>query len=79
MIKLLELEFSRRWQTNKIESDRSSSPRHSSSRQFRSPRMNQNEILQVTCHCYLLLEDHQLFIVTVKAICINQGISGMMT
>ena len=38
MIKLLELEFSRRWQTNKIESDWSNSPRHSSSRQFRSPR-----------------------------------------
>ena len=27
----------RRWQTNKIESDWSNSPRHSSSRQFRSP------------------------------------------
>ena len=38
MIKLLELKFSRRWQTNKIESVWSNSPRHSSSRQFRSPR-----------------------------------------
>ena len=38
MIELLELKFSRRWQTNKIESDWSNSPRHSSSRQFRSPR-----------------------------------------
>ena len=37
---MLELEFSRRWQTNKIESDWSNSPRHSSSRQFRSPRYN---------------------------------------
>ena len=37
MIELLELKFSRRWQTNKIESDWSNSPRHSSSRQFRSP------------------------------------------
>ena len=37
MIKLLELKFSRRWQTNKIESDWSNSPRHSSSRQFPSP------------------------------------------
>ena len=36
--RLLELKFSRRWQTNKIESDWSNSPRHSSSRQFRSPR-----------------------------------------
>ena len=40
MIELLELKFSRRWQTNKIESDWSNSPRHSSSRQFRSPRRN---------------------------------------
>ena len=38
MIELLELKFSRRWQTNKIESDWSNSARHSSSRQFRSPR-----------------------------------------
>ena len=38
MIELLELKFSRRWQTNKIESDWSNSPRHSSSRQFLSPR-----------------------------------------
>ena len=38
MIELLELKFSRRWQTNKIESDWSNSPRHSFSRQFRSPR-----------------------------------------
>ena len=37
MIELLELKFSRRWQTNKIESDWSNSPRHSSLRQFRSP------------------------------------------
>ena len=37
MIELLELKFSRRWQTNKIEPDWSNSPRHSSSRQFRSP------------------------------------------
>ena len=40
MIELLELKFSRRWQTNKIESDWSNSLRHSSSRQFRSPRKN---------------------------------------
>ena len=38
MIELLELKFSLRWQTNKIRSDWSNSPRHSSSRQFRSPR-----------------------------------------
>ena len=37
MIELLELKFSRRWQTNKIESDWSNWPRHSFSRQFRSP------------------------------------------
>ena len=37
MIELLELKFSRRWHTNKIESDWSNSSRHSSSRQFRSP------------------------------------------
>ena len=37
MIELLDLKFSRRWQTNKIESDWSNSPRQSSSRQFRSP------------------------------------------
>ena len=43
MIELLELKFSRRWQTNKIESDWSNSPRHSSSRQFRSPRNGQRE------------------------------------
>ena len=40
MIESLELKFSRRWQTNKIESDWSNSPRHSSSRQFRSPRIS---------------------------------------
>ena len=40
MIELLELKFSRRWQTNKIESDWSNSPRHSSSRQFRSPSLD---------------------------------------
>ena len=37
MIELLELKFSRRWQTNKIESDWSNLSRHSFSRQFRSP------------------------------------------
>ena len=42
MIELLELKFSRRWQTNKIESDWSNSPRHSSSRQLlRSPRIDE--------------------------------------
>ena len=40
MIELLELKFSRRWQTNEIESDWSNSPRHSSSRQFRSPGLD---------------------------------------
>ena len=38
MIELLDLKFSRRWQTNKIESDWSNSPRQLSSRQFRSSR-----------------------------------------
>ena len=42
MIELLELKFSRRWQTNKIESDWSNSPRHSFSRQFRSPSIDKN-------------------------------------
>ena len=42
MIELLELKFSRRWQANKIESDWSNSPRHSFSRQFRSPRTQQD-------------------------------------
>ena len=42
MIELLELKFSRRWQTNKIQSDWSNLPRHSSSRQFRSPRQYLN-------------------------------------
>ena len=40
MIELLELKFSHRWQTNKIQSDWSNSPRHSSSRQFCSPSHN---------------------------------------
>ena len=39
----------------------------------------QNEILQATCHCYLLLEDHQLFLITFKVGCINEGISGKIT
>ena len=42
MIELLELKFSRRWQTNKIESDWSNLSRHSSSRQFHSPRSHHN-------------------------------------
>ena len=41
--------------------------------------MYQNEILQETCHCYSLLEDHQLFLVTVKAGSINDGIRGKTT
>ena len=41
MIELLELKFSRLWQTNNVESDWSNSPRHSSSRQFRSPSKNE--------------------------------------
>ena len=40
--------------------------------------MYQNEILQATSHCHLLLVDHQLFLVTAKAGCINEGISGMI-
>ena len=48
MIELLELKFSRRWQTNKIESDWSNWPRHSSSRQFRSPRYH---LLFWNCRC----------------------------
>ena len=48
MIELLELKFSRRWQTNKIESDWSNSPRHSSSRQFRSPRKNDKRKATIT-------------------------------
>ena len=41
--------------------------------------MYQNEILQETCVCQLLSEDHQLFLITFKAGCINQGISGKIT
>ena len=36
--------------------------------------MYQNEILQETCNCYLLLEYHQL-----KADCIDSGVSGKIT
>ena len=32
-----------------------------------------SEILQATCDCYLLLKDYQLFLVTIKAGCINQS------
>ena len=41
----------------------------------------QNENLQVTCDCYLPLEDHQLFLIIFKAgcNCINHGISGKLT
>ena len=46
MIELLELKFSRRWQTNKIESDWSNSPRHSSSRQFRLPSLDSYQGMQ---------------------------------
>ena len=37
--------------------------------------MYQNEILQETCYRYLLWEDHQLFLVTLKVGCINEDIS----
>ena len=39
--------------------------------------MHQNEILHAPYHCYM--KDHQLFLVTVKAGCINEDISGMIT
>ena len=38
--------------------------------------MYQYGILQATCHCYFLLEDRQLFLVTVKAGCLNDIIAG---
>ena len=41
--------------------------------------MYQNEILLATCDCYLLMEDHQLFLITIKAGCINLGIAGKIT
>ena len=31
------------------------------------------------CDCYFLLQDHQLFLRTFKAGCINEGRSGMTT
>ena len=37
--------------------------------------MCQNEILQETCNCYLLLEYHQLLLIMFKADCIDLGIS----
>ena len=46
--RVAELKFSHRWQTNKIESDWSNSPRHSSSRQFRSPRLLNNRVAMAT-------------------------------
>ena len=54
MIELLELKFSRRWQTNKIKSDWSNSPRHSSSRQFRSPSFCSNSELFFKIHILLM-------------------------
>ena len=41
--------------------------------------MYQNEILVDTCHCYLVWEDQQLNIVTVKVSCIDDSISGKIT
>ena len=41
--------------------------------------MYQNEILEETLHCHLLLEDHQLFPVTVKAGCLDDHISSKIT
>ena len=41
--------------------------------------MYQNEILQETCDCQVLSEDHQLFLITFKAGCKSQGISGKIT
>ena len=34
-----------------------------------------NEILKTTCHCYLLLKDHRLFLAIFEPY-INDGISG---
>ena len=39
----------------------------------------QNEIWQEVCDVYFLLEDHQLFLVTFKANCINEGRFGVIT
>ena len=39
----------------------------------------QNEILQATCDCNLLLEDKQIFLITFKVSCINEGISERLT
>ena len=37
-----------------------------------------NEILKTTCHCYLLLKDHRLFLAIFEPY-INDGISGKIT
>ena len=41
--------------------------------------MYRNEILQVTCDFYVLLEDQKLFLIRFKINCINQGISCKIT
>ena len=41
--------------------------------------MYQNETLQATCECHLLLEDHQSFLITFKAGCVIAGTSGKIT
>ena len=41
--------------------------------------MYQNEILRETCDRQVLLEDHQLFLITFKASCKTQGIFGKIT
>ena len=41
--------------------------------------MHQNEVLRATCDCYLLPEDHQLFLITFKTDSINEAIFGKIT
>ena len=41
--------------------------------------MYQNEFLQATCYCHYCMEDQQIFLVTVKAGCMNEGLAGMNT
>ena len=41
--------------------------------------MYQNEMLQATCDCHLLLEDHQSFLIAFKASYVTEGIPGKIT
>ena len=41
--------------------------------------MYQNEILQETCDCQVLSEDQKLLLITLKAGCKSQAISGEIT